>query len=448
MAREPAGSKVECRRVRLRSRNLRLVIALLLCAGAWYWLRSVFIPSNTAQAHVTGRPIGNNSDLYPRWLGARELLLYGRDPYSADVTRDIQIGYYGRALDANRPGDPTDQSGFAYPVYVVFLLAPTIQLKFAVVNRVGGWLLLALTALSVPLWLRTLKAETDVRTTLAVILLAFGTYAAMQGYYLRQFSLLVAFLLSASAASVVAGRLLLAGVLLAIASIKPQLTIALVVWLLIWVLGDLHKRRRLAISFAISTAALVIGGELVLPGWISRFISAARAYEAYVGEQSVLESMMGPVLGGIVSAVVVLAVVFVCWRWRREAAGSPRFGFCVAAALAGELLVIPKLSHYNQLLLLPALIVLWRMWHQSEKRPLAARMFSRGVLVCLAWEWVAAVALAPVSLFVPVSRLYKIAGLPLYSSYAVLPLTVLALAAFARTTGKEDRKEAAGAVTA
>ena len=59
------------------------------------------------------------SDLYPRWLGARELLLHHRDPYSPEVTREIQIGYYGRPLDPSRPQDPRDQQGFAYPAYVV-----------------------------------------------------------------------------------------------------------------------------------------------------------------------------------------------------------------------------------------------------------------------------------------------------------------------------------------
>jgi hypothetical protein len=412
------------------SPTLRLLLALLLCLGAWYWLRAIFIPGNTAQAQAAGRPIGNNSDLYPRWLGTRELLLHGRDPYSADITREIQVGYYGRPLDSSRPSDPTDQAGFAYPVYVAFLLAPTVHLQFAAVNRAGGWALLALTALSIPLWLKALRFRAGCQTVLALTLLAFGTYALMQGYYLRQFSLLVAFLLAASAAAVVAGHLMLAGVLLAVASIKPQLSLALVLWLMIWVLGDWRKRQPLLWSFGLSLGALVLGGELVLPGWISRFVAAARAYQAYVGEPSILHELLGPTFGFITSLILIVAMVVVGWRWRREAAGSPKFGFCMSAALAAELLVIPKLSHYNQLLLFPALVVLWQMWHEQGKPPIAARVFGRAVFVCLAWEWLAALVLALASFFLPVSALYKISGLPLYSSYAVLPLTILALVAF------------------
>ncbi len=61
------------------------------------------IPQQVAAATAHDSPRGSLSDLYPRWLGARELLLHHRDPYSPEVTREIQIGYYGRVLDPTRP---------------------------------------------------------------------------------------------------------------------------------------------------------------------------------------------------------------------------------------------------------------------------------------------------------------------------------------------------------
>src|SRR5205085_5192608 len=105
-----------------------------MSASMWFYFQRVLIAFQTADAAARNRPRGNLSDLYPRWLGARELILHGRDPYGADVTREIQEGYYGRQLDATRPNDPKDQQGFAYPVYVVFLLAPTVWLPFSAVQ--------------------------------------------------------------------------------------------------------------------------------------------------------------------------------------------------------------------------------------------------------------------------------------------------------------------------
>src|ERR1700740_3372061 len=101
----------------------------------WFYVDYILVPFQQAYAAAHDHPRGNLSDLYPRWLGARDLLLYGRDPYSADVTREIQVGYYGRALDPSRPGDPKDQQGFAYPAYVVFYLAPTVKLPFDLVRK-------------------------------------------------------------------------------------------------------------------------------------------------------------------------------------------------------------------------------------------------------------------------------------------------------------------------
>ena len=90
-----------------------LLISFLCAAGVWLYAQRVLIPYQMADAAAYNRPRGNLSDLYPRWIGARELLLHGRSPYSADVTREIQAGYYGRVLDPSRPADPKDQQAFA-----------------------------------------------------------------------------------------------------------------------------------------------------------------------------------------------------------------------------------------------------------------------------------------------------------------------------------------------
>src|SRR5215470_10246425 len=125
-----------------------------MATGMWLYVQHVLIPYEKLQGPMRQSPRGNLSDLYPRWLGARELLLHHRDPYGADITREIQVGYYGRELDPSRPGDPKDQQGFAYPVYVVLMLAPTVTLRFSLVHEAFFWLFVALTTLSVPLWMR------------------------------------------------------------------------------------------------------------------------------------------------------------------------------------------------------------------------------------------------------------------------------------------------------
>src|SRR6059058_5787983 len=73
-----------------------LLIAVLLAASMLWYVQNLLIPYQRADAAAHGRPRGNLSDLYPRWLGAREFLLHHRNPYSPEVTREIETGYYGR----------------------------------------------------------------------------------------------------------------------------------------------------------------------------------------------------------------------------------------------------------------------------------------------------------------------------------------------------------------
>ncbi len=80
-----------------------LIVAVLASASTWFYMNRILRAEQVADAAAHNRPRGNLSDLYPRWLGARELLMHGRNPYSADITREIQQGYYGRPLDPARP---------------------------------------------------------------------------------------------------------------------------------------------------------------------------------------------------------------------------------------------------------------------------------------------------------------------------------------------------------
>src|SRR5260370_20892402 len=124
---------------------IRLTLLLLLVLGSasmWiYWNR---LPDALQAANVgTGLPNATPlTDLYPRWYGTREFLLHHRDPYGVEVSREIQIAYYGRALDPSVAGDRLDQERFAYPLYVIFLMLPTVPMEFDTV-RVAAFCFLA-----------------------------------------------------------------------------------------------------------------------------------------------------------------------------------------------------------------------------------------------------------------------------------------------------------------
>ncbi len=134
----PPANREGILQIRLRF-VVGLLLALVVSASTWFYMNRILRAQQLAEAAAHDRPRGNLSDLYPRWLGARELLRHGRNPYSSEITVEIQRGYYGRPIDPARPYDPKDQQGFAYPVYVVFLLAPIVDLPFNVVQIGFRW---------------------------------------------------------------------------------------------------------------------------------------------------------------------------------------------------------------------------------------------------------------------------------------------------------------------
>src|SRR5437867_4853290 len=162
----------------LRFWQTSLLIAASIFAGIgmWGYFDGVAVEAQEAEAAAKNSPRGNASDLYPPWLGARELLLHRRDPYSAEVNVDIQKGFWGRPIDRQNPNDPPEAI-FAHPLYVVFVLAPTVSLPFDSVRILYIAVAVALSVTSVWCWLRLYgEAGSVVRIAVGSILF-LGSYS-------------------------------------------------------------------------------------------------------------------------------------------------------------------------------------------------------------------------------------------------------------------------------
>ena len=267
---------------------------LAVCFGVWRWAECVLLPANTSAAQSQGVPIGNNSDLYPRWLGARELLLHHRDPYSKEVTRDIQRGFYGRPLDPTRRADPTDQAAFAYPLYVTFLLAPTVTLPFATVVAIFRWLVLGCIAASVPLWMQATGFRARGLAILCGMVLVLSSYPAVLEFHMQNLTAVAILLLAASSAALAGNWLRVSGVLLALATIKPQVSGLFVVWFMLWATARWDERKRVLWSFVISWLGLMVAAQLVLPGWVHPFVAAVVEYSRYATDPNMFGMFFSP----------------------------------------------------------------------------------------------------------------------------------------------------------
>ena len=399
---------------------------LLICLGVWRWAERILIPANMVAAQAKGVPIGNNSDLYPRWFGARELLLHHRDPYSPEVTRDIQRGFYGREIDADNPNDPRDQAAFAYPIYVVFVLAPFVKSSFVTAQAIFRCLLLFGIAVSIPAWMYATGLRKNMPWVLSAIVLAIGTYPAVLEFHMQNLAALVAVLLALSAAAAAGSWFGLSGFLLALATIKPQLSLLFVLCFLVWTAGCWSQRKRLALSFTATLFVLVLAGEMILPNWISKFFGAIQAYRSYASDPSILQFAFGTIFSRLAAIILCGALLLVAVRYRKCWAGSAEFGWLMACAATVTLAILP-VTVYNQVLLIPALLVLWLQIDNASN--LLPRALAKASFACVGWQWITAAILAVCSLLVVPEQLRTLASIPLLTLMALPPVVLLAVAA-------------------
>ncbi len=403
------------------------VIAVFVAASMWIYFTAILKAYQKREAVAHDHPRGNLSDLYPRWLGARELLLHGRDPYSPEITQEIQQGYYGRVLDPSRPGDPKDQAAFAYPVYVVFLLAPTIRMTFDHVEVFFRGFLWIITAISVLLWLRVLHWKPEILLRITIVVLTLGSIYVIQGIKLQQLSLVVAFLLAACFAAAASGYLAFAGALLALATIKPQLALLPVAWLLSWSLAHWRARWHLVAAFSFVMIAQLAGGEAVLPGWMGSFIIAIRNYHSYTNNESLIQILSWPDMGYAIALVLIL---FTAWLLRdrlQVCSGSIEFGVGAALVLTLVVLTVPMFALYNQVLLLPALLLIARDWERLRETR-AGRLLSGMTAILVVWPWLASIALDAGLVAFPTNAILDLWKIPFYTTFALPPLVFATIA--------------------
>jgi hypothetical protein len=270
---------------------------------------------------------------------------------------------------------------------------------------------------------------------LIAIALTLGSFPALQGLKLQQLSLLVVALISAAMALLVSGRLFAAGTTLAIASIKPQLVVPIAACLLLWALSDLRRRQRLVWGLGGGMVALLIGAEILLPGWFGNFLAAAHDYRNYAGGMSMLDVLLTPWWGRLLTVLIVVAVAAICWRSREEEAGSPMFTVVIALVLAVTVIIIPMFAPYNYILSLPSLLLMAQNWSLLWRRDAISRAGCLLAAAAIAWPWLTAIGLTVASLVLSPEAVQQAWWLPLYTSAKIptpmvclIPLSILLIA--------------------
>jgi len=417
--------------------SLALGLACLGAASMLYYHLRLFIPRAAAVQKAEGLAGGYSfgNDLYQIWITTREWLQHGRNPYSPEMTREIQTGIFGRPLDRHNKYDPsTDYRQYAYPAFTDFLFLPSALLDFRTLRLLLVLLLPVLTAVSIWMWVRALGWDLHPMWLAVIITLTLGTYQLLEAFFALQPGLFVGFFLSGAALAICHKRLALAGSLCGLTLIKPHVTALAIFYLLLWSISD-RARARFWLSFLIVTIALLLPSLLLWPHWIGEWVSVLLAYHHYAMPpltNVLLGSGVPMIAGPLIIALILAAGVAVAWRNRRAAPESPAFWFTLSLLLGiTTITLLPGQAVYDHLILLPG--VLWLAQHR-EQYSIAGPgprllLVIGGMLLC--WSWIASLLLVVLHPFLPDAVFYRtsIFALPIRNA-APLPVAIVAALAW------------------
>jgi hypothetical protein len=413
-----------------------LLLALLGAGAMAYYYLGLFTPrvlaANQAKNLAGGYSFG--ADFYPVWLTSHEAMHNRRDPYSDEMTREIQKGLFGRPLDLQIATDPpAAYRTFAYPAFADVLFWPAAELPFSVARLVLVMMLAVGTAASVLLWLRALQWKLNVVWMTVIFLMVLGSYPVLEGLYVDQLGLAVGFFLAAAMFCLQRERLFFAGVLLALTTIKPQMALLAILYLLLWSLQDWRRRKQLCFGLISTSAVLVGAGLIASPHWIVEWLRVVLGYHRYarpplVGEVLAAPFGMGlaPLVTLLLIALLVLAAVWIAWRNRAADLNSTSFWLTLSLLLCiTSVTLLPGQATHDQVILLPGIFLLASRW-----REIWANWISRAILLTAAavllWPWVSSLTLIAMQPLINHDVFYSKAVfvLPLRTA-AVFPFVVL-----------------------
>src|SRR5262249_10285141 len=158
-----------------------------------------------------------------------------------------------------------------------------------------------------------------------IALLTLFNYPVLEALFALQPGLIVGFLLAAVLYAMQRNQPLLAGILLALTTIKPQMTLLAIFYLLLWSMARWREQRRLAIGFAAILSILLATSLLIWPHWTSSWMHVVLGYHKYATPPLVSE-LLRPSIGAGAGPVLIVALLIasgvLAWKYRNAEFGS------------------------------------------------------------------------------------------------------------------------------
>lgn len=274
-------------------------------------LVAVFIGAVALVHNVLTAPYPGHNDFMSRWEGARSFFIDGLNPYGEEASLNIQQRIYGRpVVDGEDPGY------FAYPFYTALLVWPLVYVSYAWASAVWMVLLAGCMIVSLFLLFDLFRSWPSPILMSGWLLWVLGFYFTARGLILGQPGILVYFLEVVALWALAKDRDALAGIALAVSTLKPQMGFLIVPFLLLY---GLAFRRWRFIAFFIGAMAFLLGMSFMLqPSWLGDWVAQLGLYPSYTALGSPVWIITSYYLGlgnWAELAINAALVVFMLWGW-------------------------------------------------------------------------------------------------------------------------------------
>ncbi len=296
----------------------------------------------------------------PRWLGTRLLLMEGQSPYSEETAQAVQS-----MLSKLPGGGEKGAQLFLYPFYSVFVFAPYALIEDYNMAR-AVWMTTLEVAVVLTVAAGLMLSRWRIKPMMQAVLLAFAAlwYYSSQALINGDAGLLVGLLIAAALLSLRSEQDSLAGFLLALATIKPQMVILLAGLVILW--GISNQRWIIVWSFVGSVALMSAVTAMLIPNWIWQNLQQFATYNRYeiVDTAGEIFAVWMPGVGNQLGwAVMVITTATLLWEWR--AAWSKEFRWFLWTAFLTLTISfwtgIPTATE-NYMMLFPVLVIIFAAW--------------------------------------------------------------------------------------
>ena len=324
------------------------IILLLIIVGLLIFGNLDFVEKN---------PGGN--DFLVHWVGTQSFIQEGISPYSDEVALRIQNLVYGRPAMSGE-----HELRVAYPFYSMFLFLPfALMEEFELARALWMTLLEGLLILSTLLALKIVNWKPKILISTLLIVFSLFWYHGLRSLINGNAVIIILFLVIVVVYAIKAKQDELAGICLALITIKPQVVLPFIIFITIWSL--VNKRSRIFFWFVGIMVALLLLGLFLLPSWPLEFLREVLRYPGYNPPgtpASALAEIMpgaGRQLGLLLSGLSII-VLLIEWFFGRHS-GQLKFYWIVSLTLVLGQWVNIQTDPGNFIVMFPAIIMIVKM---------------------------------------------------------------------------------------